>query len=139
MDDNIRNREFLGQGWAFPLQFSPRGQIALAIGERDIEQSIRIILETVPGERVMRPEFGCRAKELLFAPRNAATQGLLVGYVEQAMARFEPRIDVLSVNVVNDPGRDGTWLVEINYSIKATHDTRSIVYPFYISEEQQVP
>jgi hypothetical protein len=139
MDDNIRNREFLGQGWAFPLQFSPRGQIALAIGERDIEQSIRIILETVPGERVMRPEFGCRAKELLFAPRNAATQGLLVQYVEQAMARFEPRIDVLSVNVVNDPGRDGTWLVEINYSIKATHDTRSIVYPFYISEEQQVP
>jgi phage baseplate assembly protein W len=139
MDDNIRNREFLGQGWAFPLQFSPRGQIALAIGERDIEQSIRIILETVPGERVMRPEFGCRAKELLFAPRNAATQGLLVRYVEQAMARFEPRIDVLSVNVVNDPGRDGTWLVEINYSIKATHDTRSIVYPFYISEEQQVP
>jgi len=138
MDDNIRNREFLGQGWAFPLQFSPRGQIALAIGERDIEQSIRIILETVPGERVMRPEFGCRAKELLFAPRNAATQGLLVRYVEQAMARFEPRIDVLSVNVVNDPGRDGTWLVEINYSIKATHDTRSIVYPFYISEEQQV-
>ncbi len=139
MDDNIRNREFLGQGWAFPIQFSPRGQIALAIGERDIEQSIRIILETVPGERVMRPEFGCRAKELLFAPRNAATQGLLVRYVEQAMARFEPRIDVLSVNVVNDPGRDGTWLVEINYSIKATHDTRSIVYPFYISEEQQVP
>jgi phage baseplate assembly protein W len=139
MDDNIRNREFLGQGWAFPLQFSPRGQIALAIGERDIEQSIRIILETVPGERVMRPEFGCRAKELLFAPRNAATQGLLVRYVEQAMARFEPRIDVLSVDVVNDPGRDGTWLVEINYSIKATHDTRSIVYPFYISEEQQVP
>ncbi len=139
MDDNIRNREFLGQGWAFPLQFSPRGQIALAIGERDIEQSIRIILETVPGERVMRPEFGCRAKELLFAPRNAATQGLLVRYVEQAMARFEPRIDVLSVNVVNDPGRDGAWLVEINYSIKATHDTRSIVYPFYISEEQQVP
>jgi len=139
MDDNIRNREFLGQGWAFPLQFSPRGQMALAIGERDIEQSIRIILETVPGERVMRPEFGCRAKELLFAPRNAATQGLLVRYVEQAMARFEPRIDVLSVNVVNDPGRDGTWLVEINYSIKATHDTRSIVYPFYISEEQQVP
>jgi len=139
MDDTIRNREFLGQGWAFPLQFSPRGQIALAIGERDIEQSIRIILETVPGERVMRPEFGCRAKELLFAPRNAATQGLLVRYVEQAMARFEPRIDVLSVNVVNDPGRDGTWLVEINYSIKATHDTRSIVYPFYISEEQQVP
>jgi len=136
MDDNIRNREFLGQGWAFPLQFSPRGQMALAAGERDIEQSIRIILETVPGERVMRPEFGCEAKQLLFAPKNAATQGLLVRYVEEALTRWEPRIDVASVDVANDPGDDGVWLVQINYLVKDTHDTRSIVYPFYIEEEQ---
>ncbi len=135
MDNNIRTREFLGQGWAFPLQFSPRGQIALAYGERDIEQSIRIILETVPGERVMRPEFGCRAKELLFAPKDTATQALLVRYVEQALARWEPRIDVITVEVVNAPGLDGAWTVQINYQIKDTHDTRSIVYPFYIEEE----
>lgn len=135
MDSNIRNREFLGQGWAFPLQFSPRGQIALAQGERDIEQSIRIILETVPGERVMRPEFGCRAKELLFAPKNAATQALLIRYVEQALTRWEPRINVISVEVLNAPGPDGAWTAAINYQIKDTHDTRSIVYPFYIQEE----
>jgi phage baseplate assembly protein W len=135
LDNNTRNREFLGQGWAFPLQFNPRGQIALAIGERDIEQSIRIILETVPGERVMRPEFGCRAKELLFAPKNAATQALLIRYVEQALARWEPRIEVVSVDVLNPPGLDGAWTVEINFLIKDTHDTRSIVYPFFIEEE----
>ena len=128
-------REFLGQGWAFPMQFNPRGGISLAAGDRDIEQSIRIILETMPGERVMRPEFGCRAKELLFAPRNAATESLLVYYVEQALGQWEPRIDVLSVDVVQDPARDGAWLVEITYEIKATHDERSLVYPFYISEE----
>ncbi len=56
------SREFLGQGWAFPLQFSPRGELALARGDQDIAQAIRIILETAPGERVMRPEFGCRIR-----------------------------------------------------------------------------
>jgi phage baseplate assembly protein W len=134
-DDNIRNREFLGQGWAYPLQFSPHGQIALAKGERDIEQSIRIILETIPGERVMRPEFGCRAKELLFAPRNAATEGLMVQYVEQALARWEPRIELLTVGITPDQAQDGALLVNITYNIKATHDRRSIVYPFFIIDE----
>jgi hypothetical protein len=137
MTDQNRDREFLGQGWAFPLQFNPRGQIALASGERDIEQSIRIILETVPGERVMRPEFGCRAKELLFAPRNSATEGLLIYYVEQALGRWEPRVEVQSVTVVNDAARDGAWLVGISYLIKATHDERSLVHPFYILNEEE--
>ena len=86
MPSSLRDREFLGQGLAFPLQFSPRGEIALAQGEHDIEQAIRIILETIPGERVMRPEFGCRAKELIFAPRNSATEAMLIGYVEDALA-----------------------------------------------------
>jgi phage baseplate assembly protein W len=139
LDEATRNREFLGQGWAFPLQFSPHGQIALAKGERDIEQSIRIILETIPGERVMRPEFGCRAKELLFAPRNAATEGLLVQYVEQALARWEPRIELLTVTIVPDQSRDGVLMVEITYNIKSTHDRRSIVYPFFIIDEQPRP
>jgi phage baseplate assembly protein W len=138
VDNNVRDREFIGQGWAFPLQLSPRGQVALAHGERDIEQAIRIILETVPGERVMRPEFGCRAKELLFAPMNAATEVLLVRYVQLALEQWEPRVTIVSVRVVDSPS-DGVWQVGINYEVKATHDTRSIVYPFYISEEEQVP
>jgi uncharacterized protein len=137
MDENIRNREFIGQGWAFPLQFNPRGQMALALGERDIEQSIRIVLETVPGERVMRPEFGCQAKQLLFAPKNAATEGLLMRYVQEALNRWEPRVEVVAVTVMDERSVDGAWLVEINYLIKTTHDTRSIVYPFYIEEEEK--
>jgi hypothetical protein len=135
MKDAERNREFLGQGLNFPLQFSARGGLALIGGERDIEQAIRIILETSPGERVMRPEFGCRAKELLFAPRNSATQGLLQLYVEQALGRWEPRIIVRDLQITDDPGREGAWLVEILYEVKATHDTRSIVHPFYIEPE----
>ena len=137
MDENIRDKEFLGRGLAFPLQVDPRGGIALASGEHDIAQSIRIILETAPGERVMRPEFGCRIHELLFAPFNAATEGLIVHYVEEALTRWEPRINLREVNVSN-PGRDGAVLVEIKYEIKDTHDERSIVYPFYLMDEENI-
>ncbi|MEA3309347.1 MAG: GPW/gp25 family protein [Chloroflexota bacterium] len=136
MNDNLRNREFLGQGLAFPLQANQRGEVALARGATDIEQSIRIILETSPGERVMRPEFGCRAKELLFAPRNATTEGLMAYYVRRALRRWEPRINVLQVLVSPDLERDGVLLVEISYAIKSTHDERSIVYPFYLMGEE---
>lgn len=138
MNGNARDREFIGQGLAFPLQIDPQGGIALASGERDIEQAIRIILETLPGERVMRPEFGCRIHELVFAPRNAATEGLLIHYVEEALERWEPRIDVQEVEILPDQGDGGTMLVEIKYRIKDTHDERSIVYPFFLTGEEEV-
>lgn len=136
MDSNLRNREFLGQGLAFPLQVNSRGEIALARGERDIEQSIRIILETMPGERVMRPGFGCRIWELVFAPRDPTTEGLLIHYVEEALVHWEPRIDVQEINITDDPTEDGTVLIDINYLIKSTHDERSIVHPFYLAGEE---
>lgn len=136
-DPNLINREFLGQGWAYPLQIDARGGFALAKGVEDINQSIRIILETMPGERVMRPDFGCRAKELLFAPKNASTRSLLVYYVEQALGRWEPRIDVQEVEVFED-NDDGVWKVEIRFSVKDTHDQRSLVYPFYIAGEEPI-
>jgi len=136
VDTNLRNREFLGQGLAFPLQVNSRGEIALARGERDIEQSIRIILETMPGERVMRPDFGCRIWELVFAPRDPTTEGLLIHYVQEALTRWEPRIDVQRIYVGDDPAQDGTVLININYQIKSTHDERSIVHPFYLAGEE---
>ena len=136
MDENIRNREFLGQGLAFPLQVDPRGGIALASGERDIEQAIRIILETAPGERVMRPEFGCRIHELIFAPHNATTEGLIIHYVRQALVRWEPRIEVQEVDISSDTYDRSALLVHIHYLIKDTHDERSIVYPFYLMGEE---
>ncbi|MCS7060126.1 MAG: GPW/gp25 family protein [Anaerolineae bacterium] len=135
MDALLRDREFIGQGLAFPLQFNARGEIALVSGSTDIEQAICIILGTVPGERVMRPTFGCRAWELLFSPNEAITQSLMVDHVREALEMWEPRIEVRSVVAYRDPQRDGGMLVEIGYEIKATHDQRSIVYPFYISEE----
>ena len=137
MDRSTRDREFLGQGVAFPLQMSQQGGLALARGVHDIEQAIRIVLGTIPGERVMRPEFGCRVHELVFAPNNAATHSLAAYYVERALDRWEPRIRVEEVVPVADPGRDGVMLLEIRYVIRDTHNHRSIVYPFYLSGEEE--
>lgn len=131
-----RDKEFIGQGLAFPLQVNPRGALALVTGPTDIEQAIGIILGTIPGERVMRPEFGCRAWELIFAPNNAATQSLLITYVRQALEFWEPRIELLDVEVNHDINDESTLLVEIRYEVKTTHDQRSIVYPFYIMGEE---
>lgn len=134
-------KEFIGQGWAFPVRLEANGRIALVTGYEDIEQSIRIILGTIPGERVMRPNFGCRAWELVFAPNTVATHALLRHYVEQALGFWEPRIELVEVQVDNanqstHPNIHGeALLVSIYYKIKATHDPRSIVYPFYLSAE----
>jgi phage baseplate assembly protein W len=122
---------------AFPLQYDPRGGIALTSGESDIVQAIKIILLTAPGERVMRPEFGCRIHELVFAPRDAATESLAVYYIEQALERWEPRIDLQEVNVSPNPEQDGVLLIEIKYRIKDTYDEHSIVYPFYLTGEEE--
>jgi phage baseplate assembly protein W len=136
MQDYLKT--FLGNGLSFPLRTDARGQVVLVTGSEDIDQSILVILKTRPGERVMRPTFGCRANELLFEPRSAATVSLLQNYVLEALRMWEPRIEVLNVNVAEDEGEDGVLLTEIEYMIKATHDTRSIVYPFYITDEPEV-
>lgn len=133
-----QDKKFLGTGLNFPLRTNARGQISLVSGAEDIEQAIRIILSTRPGERVMRPTFGCRAHELLFEPIAAATSSRFQEYINEALRMWEPRIEVTSINIVNNNGGIGSLLAEIEYTIKATHDTRSIVHPFYISEEQEI-
>lgn len=129
-DDTI-----IGRGWAFPVQLGARGQIALTGGASDIEQAMRIILSTVPGERPMRPTFGCRAWELVFDPNAAVAQNLMADYVREAIAMWEPRVNVLDVRVAAVPDRAEVMLVEIIYEIKMTHDQRSLVYPFAIEDE----
>lgn len=127
----------MGQGWAFPLQIGPRGGIALARGDHDIQQAIRIILETIPGERVMRPEFGCRIHELTFAPHDAATEGLAIYYVQQALERWEPRIELRDVSISSSSEQEGAMMIEVKYVIKDTYDERSIVYPFFLNGEER--
>jgi len=131
-------QKFLGNGLSFPLRTDVRGQIVLVSGPEDIEQAIRIILSTRPGERVMRPTFGCAVQDLLFEPKSDATIGRLQESVYEALVMWEPRIDVKSVTVLDDDDQPGALLAEIEYEIKAIHDTRSIVHPFYLADEHEV-
>jgi len=129
-------RDFLGVGWAFPVGVDARGRIALARQERDIEEAMRIILLTPKGQRVMRPEFGCQIHDLMFAPNDATTAGLATYYVEEALGMWEPRIHVKEVNARPDPENQGRLLIDISYEVKATHDSRSLVFPFYRIPEE---
>ena len=123
--------DFIGRGWKFPPGLNSRGGIALVSEEEKVAQSIAIILSTPIGQRVMRPTFGSRLHELIFAPANPETFGLAEMYVQDALNFWEPRIQVLDVNAGTDKGQPGVLLIRIRYSIKATHDERSLVYPFY--------
>src|SRR6266851_4991593 len=95
--------DFLGTGWAFPPRIDARGRIALARHERDIEEAILMILLTPKGQRVMRPDFGCRIHDLAFSPNNATLIGLASYYVEEALSMWEPRVDVDEVSARVDP------------------------------------
>lgn len=123
--------DFLGNGWAFPVGVDARGRIALAHGERDVEEAIYMILLTPQGQRVMRPEFGCRIHDLIFAPNDATTVGLAAYYVEEALGMWEPRITVLDVKAQADAEDPARMWIDIRYQIKATADSRSLVFPFY--------
>ncbi|MDA0672954.1 MAG: GPW/gp25 family protein [Cyanobacteria bacterium] len=121
----------LGQGVAFPLRVSVQGGLQLSARERNLEDSIRIILGTSLGERIYRPDFGCRLSELVFAPLNTQTLLLIRLYVEEALVKWEPRIEVDAVRTDPDPVR-GRVDIEILYHPKTSHDSRSLVYPFYL-------
>ncbi len=129
-------RGFLGHGWSFPPKVDGRGGMAMAQGAADIEQAIRVILGTARGERPMRPDFGCRIHELVFSPVSTSTASLAANYVEEALGWWEPRIDVTDVEVAPDKDDPARLLINVRYEIKATHDERSLVYPFYVIPEE---
>jgi phage baseplate assembly protein W len=125
---------YIGRGIAFPLRFE-NGSMVMTTGTDDIDRGIRVVLSTAPGERVMRPAFGCNIWSLLFEPINANTLGLMEEAVREALSRWEPRIDVMAVEAVPDAAGtsgDGLVRIEINYRVRVTNDRRNLVYPFYV-------
>lgn len=124
--------DILGCGLAFPLCVDQRGGIALASGASDIEQAIRLILETMPGERPMRPEFGCDLHRFLFDTIDAATVGQIDTAVRVALARWEPRIEVTGIDFDLSHTGDGSLEIDIGYRIRATSQRHNLVYPFYV-------
>jgi phage baseplate assembly protein W len=124
--------DVLGAGLAFPLQVDRRGGIALAREETDVEQAISLILSTAPGERPMRPEFGCGVHDYVFERVDAAAMGRLEHEVRVALKRWEPRIEVVSVGFDTTRAGRGELVIDIAYRVLATNDVRNLVYPFYV-------
>ena len=129
-------QDFTGRGWAFPPKIDAQGGLALTDERSEIEQAVRIILSTAPGARVMRPTFGCRLRELVFAPNNSITAAQARRFVEEALGMWEPRITVQNVEARPDPQNPHCLVIEITYQVKATHDRRSLVHPFYLIPEE---
>ncbi len=136
MAANSQGKAFLGVGWAFPPVASAAGDMATAAYETDIQQSIRIILGTAPGERVMRPDFGAGLKTLIFKPMNTTTAALAQYNVQTALVQWEPRIDQITVTVTPQPA-NGSLLIDIRYRVRLTNVFYNLVYPFYLTEGDQ--
>ena len=126
-------KAFLGRGWAFPVG-PATGDVAMAEHEEDIRQAIQIILGTAPGERAMRPDFGCGLRDLAFEPLNTTTMALARHRAEEALITWEPRIDLAEIIVTPDPGQAGRLLIDIRYRVRATNTFYNLVYPFYLQE-----
>jgi phage baseplate assembly protein W len=130
---NSTDKAFLGVGWGFPVALDVRGDVRVAAYEEDIRQAIFLILETNPGERVMRPDFGAGLKTLVFEPLNNTTIALCQHKVEEALILWEPRITVIDVRVTADPPTMRLD-VAVDYQIRSTNTFYNLVYPFYLQE-----
>jgi hypothetical protein len=126
------SEQFVGAGWAFPMRTGPSGGLALVSGQREIEEAMRLVLATAPGERPMRPEFGCAIHDLVFAPVNDRTVGRIRYEVRTCLDRWEPRIEVDSVDVTVDTEDTSVLFIDVRYSIRGTYNPRSLVFPFYV-------
>jgi len=125
-------KAFLGVGLAFPVGSSD-GDLATAAYEEDVREAILIILQTNPGERVMRPTFGAGLRDFVFEPVNPTTMALVQTRVQDALIDWEPRIDVDSVTVTASDQLNGLNIA-LAYTVRATNTASNLVYPFFLQE-----
>jgi phage baseplate assembly protein W len=133
------NTSFLGTGWSFPPEFNKQlNEVEMSSDEKDIKESLIIILSTRVGERIMHPDFGCNLDELIFAPVNLTLITYVKDLIETAILYFESRIDLNKVNIVTSSDIEGELLIELDYTIRSTNSRRNLVYPFYRGEGTDV-
>ncbi|MFE9566804.1 GPW/gp25 family protein [Streptomyces sp. NPDC006487] len=130
--------DFIGAGWAFPMGVGATGGIALVRGETELEQAMKMILSTYPGERPMRPGFGCRLRDYVFRDTGYQTMAMLAEEVRTSLISWEPRVDVEGVRATSDPDDPSLVYIDVMYHVKATNDRRNLVFPFYsIPDEEE--
>jgi uncharacterized protein len=123
--------DFIGSGWAFPVGVDATGQIALVSGCREIEQAMRLILSTYPGERPMRPRFGSKLRDFIFDGATWENAAAIAAEVRASLRQWEPRATVADVLVMPESAEPGVLMIDILYTIKGTNDPRNLVFPFY--------
>jgi phage baseplate assembly protein W len=131
-DTTSEGKEFLGAGIAFPLGVDRDRHMAMHRLEEQVRQSIVLILGTAKGERVMRPDFGSGLHKLVFEPLTPITCARVQHEVQEALVRFEPRIEVTRVEVTIDARQRGRLLINIAYRVRRTDTFFNLVYPFYL-------
>ena len=131
-------KNFLGRGLAFPIAVGARGSVETAAAEQSISQSVKLILGTAIGERLMRPEFGCRIHDLVFHPVDPNTCSQVALYVEQSVVKWEPRVSGVEVDAYPDPTEENKILIAVNYEVRSTNNMHNLVYPFYLRREQDL-
>lgn len=132
------SKSFLGRGWRFPVGVAGGGGIATSTEEESIRESLRIILGTAPGERVMRPDFGCYIHEFVFHPNSPSTAALVAQYAREAILKWEPRVRDVKAVARPDPLEDNKLLVSISFTIRTTNSLSNMVYPFFLRREQDL-
>lgn len=126
---------FLGRGWAFPPAFdNGTGEARLVQADEDIAESLRILMETRPGERIMHPNYGCRLHDLVFEPMNSETEAEIEVAISRAILFFEPRIKLGAVTVDVRAALEGHLAVTLNYTVVETNERHNMVFPFYLTE-----
>ncbi|MEB3360471.1 MAG: GPW/gp25 family protein [Synechococcales bacterium] len=124
--------DFLGVGWSLPVQLDPQKRVQMSKYEESVRQSIWAILSTARGERLMRPHFGCRIHDHVFAPNQPGTLGQIISDVRSALVEWEPRIDILDVDLLTNSAQPNLLQISIHYQVRTTNNIFNLVYPFYL-------
>ncbi len=137
-NDKAQYHSFLGAGWRFPPRFQRNGDVLMTHDEQDIEASLKILLGTTPGERIMFPKYGLNMQELLFEPMSTTAQTLLQERIKTTLLIYESRINVLKVEIDETQLPEGRLVLSIDYEIRATNSRFNLVYPFYLNDGSEV-
>lgn len=126
------DQSFLGTGWGFPPEFDMNsGEVRMVSGDEDIEESLRILMSTLPRERVMQPAYGCGLKTLVFESINESTLTMIRDEIQRAVLFFEPRIDLDDIEFNEEQAQEGVLLIKLNYRVRTTNSRTNLVFPFY--------
>lgn len=127
--------DFLGRGWSFPPRFDPRGKTAVMVsGVPDIDESLRILLSTAPGERVMLPDYGCALRRMVFEEASEQTVTEIKGLIRKAVLFYEPRITLNRIDAQRVDALSGRLDILLDYTVRTTNTRHNLVYPFYLHQ-----